>query len=106
MKPVDKDSLRERLFSVKGKVKAVTVSLLNSWVSGAHEKQVGEVVKEVLGEDVEVSLSHEVLPELGEYERTVTTATNAVVKPEVKRYLAGLGDKLKDDTSIVRHLEE
>ena len=105
VKPVDKEALREKLLTVKGKVKAVTVSLLNSWVSGEHEKQVGEVVKEVLGDEVEVSLSHQVLPELGEYERTVTTATNSVVKPEVKRYLAGLGDQLKDDTSTVRILK-
>ena len=105
VKPVDREVLRQKLLTVKGKVKAVTVSLLNSWVSGEHEKQVEEVVKEVLGEEVEVSLSHEVLPELGEYERTVTTATNSVVKPEVKRYLAGFGDKLKDDTSTFRILK-
>lgn len=105
VKPVDKEVLRERLLTVKGKVKAVTVSLLNSWVSGEHERQVAEVVNEVLGDDVEVSLSHEVLPELGEYERTVTTATNSVVKPEVKRYLAGLDSKLKDDAATVRILK-
>ncbi|KAK3086938.1 hypothetical protein LTR53_020012, partial [Teratosphaeriaceae sp. CCFEE 6253] len=64
IKPVDVDGLRKQLLTMKGKVKAVTVSLLNSWVSGEHEKQVGEIVKEVLP-DVEVSLSHEVLPELG-----------------------------------------
>lgn len=51
---------------MKGKVQAVTISLINSWVSGEHEKQVAEIVREVLPE-VEVSLSHEVLPELGEY---------------------------------------
>ncbi|KAK1060148.1 hypothetical protein LTR74_012066 [Friedmanniomyces endolithicus] len=104
VKPVDKEALREQLLTMKGKVKAVTVSLLNSWVSGEHEKQVGELVKEVLP-DVEVSLSHEVLPELGEYERTVTAATNSVVKPEVKRYLMGLQEKLKDETSVVRILK-
>ena len=105
VKPVDTDALRRELLTVKGKVQAVTVSLLNSWVSGEHEKQVGAVVREVLGDDVAVSLSHEVLPELGEYERTVTTSTNSVVKPEVKRYLAGLDDKLKDDTSVIRILK-
>lgn len=105
VKPVDKDVLRRELLTVKGKVKAVTVSLLNSWVSGEHEKQVGEVVREELGEDIDISLSHEILPELGEYERTVTTATNSVVKPEVKKYLAGLGNKLKDDTDTVRILK-
>ncbi|EME45976.1 hypothetical protein DOTSEDRAFT_86653 [Dothistroma septosporum NZE10] len=105
IKPVNTDTLRKQLLTVKGKVQAVTVSLLNSWVSGKHEKQVAEVVKEVLGEEVAVSLSHEVLPELGEYERTVTAAANAVVKPEVKRYMKGLSDKLTEDTSTVRILK-
>ncbi|KAK5114575.1 hypothetical protein LTR85_010152 [Meristemomyces frigidus] len=104
VRAVDKEVLRKELLKLKGKVQAVTISLINSWVSGEHEKQVAEVVREVLPE-VEVSLSHEVLPELGEYERTVTAATNSVVKPEVKRYLKGLQDKLKDDTPILRILK-
>lgn len=104
VRPVDKDALRKDLLAMKGKVKAVTVSLLNSWVSGEHEKQVADIVKEVLPE-VDVSLSHEVLPELGEYERTVTAATNSVVKPEVKNYLQGLRDKLEEDTPTVRILK-
>jgi 5-oxoprolinase (ATP-hydrolysing) len=105
VKPVDKEVLRRKLLTVKGKVQAVTVSLLNSWVSGKHEQEVAAVVKEVLGDEVAVSLSSDVLPELGEYERTVTAAANSVVKPEVKRYLKGLGDKLRDDTSTVRILK-
>ncbi len=105
VKPVGKEVLRRELASVKGKVQAVTISLLNSWVSGKHEREVAEVVKEVLGDDVAVSLSSDVLPELGEYERTVTAATNSVVKPEVKRYLAGLDQKLRDTTPIVRILK-
>ena len=67
VRSVDKDKLRKELLGVKGKVQAVTISLLNSWVDGSHERIVADVVKEVLGQEVEVSLSHEVLPELGEY---------------------------------------
>ncbi|KAF2773776.1 hypothetical protein EJ03DRAFT_304285 [Teratosphaeria nubilosa] len=104
VRPVDAEALRRELLTVKGKVKAVTVALINAWVSGEHEKQVAEIVKSVLP-DVEISLSHEVLPELGEYERTVTAATNAVVKPEVKKYLTGLQSKLKYDTPILRILK-
>lgn len=105
VRPVDKEALKKELLTVKGKVQAVTVSLINSWVSGEHEMQVAEIVKEVLGEDVEVSLSHDVLPELGEYERTVTAAANSVVKPEVKRYMRGLGNKLGEDTPTIRILK-
>ncbi|SMY19128.1 unnamed protein product [Zymoseptoria tritici ST99CH_1A5] len=105
VRPIDQDALRRELLTVKGKVQAVTVSLINSWVNGEHEKEVGKIVKQVLGDDVEVSLSHEVLPELGEYERTVTAAANSVVKPEVKRYMKGLSEKLNDDTPTVRILK-
>ncbi|KAI5358259.1 Putative hydantoinase A/oxoprolinase, hydantoinase B/oxoprolinase, hydantoinase/oxoprolinase [Septoria linicola] len=105
IRPVDRDALRKELLTVKGKVQAVTVSLLNSWIDGTHEREVAEVVKEVLGDEVEVSLSHEVLPELGEYERTVTAAANSVVKPEVKRYMKGLSEKLTEDTPTVRILK-
>lgn len=90
VRPIDQDALRRELLTVKGKVQAVTVSLINSWVNGEHEKEVGKIVKQVLGDDVEVSLSHEVLPELGEYERTVTAAANSVVKPEVNMSHSGV----------------
>ena len=44
--------------------------------------------------DVPVSLSHEVLPEMQEYERTLTTVANAAVRPVVGKYVASLRDKL------------
>ena len=37
-----------------------------------------------------VSLSSDVLPELREYERTVTTVANGYVQPQVKRYVETL----------------
>ena len=41
-----------------------------------------------------VSLSSAVLPELREYERTITTVVNAAVQPHVARYVANLDSKL------------
>jgi N-methylhydantoinase A len=43
-----------------------------------------------------VSLSSDVLPELREYERTLTTVANGYVQPQVKRYVQNLADQLKD----------
>jgi N-methylhydantoinase A len=37
-----------------------------------------------------------VLPELREYERTLTTVANGYVQPQVKRYVQNLADQLKD----------
>ena len=43
-----------------------------------------------------VSLSHEVLPEMQEYERTLSTVANASVRPVVGRYVSNLRTKLGD----------
>jgi N-methylhydantoinase A len=45
---------------------------------------------------VPVSLSHVVLPEMQEYERTLTTVANAAVRPVVGRYVRSLRGKLRD----------
>jgi len=51
-----------------------------------------------LGVDVgglSVSLSSEILPEMREYERTITTVANSYVRPTVARYLSSLRSELK-----------
>ena len=72
-------------------VEAIAVALLHSYANPAHEEVVAEIV-ERLAPDVETSVSHRVLPEAKEYERTSTTVVNACLKPVVSRYLAGLED--------------
>ena len=54
--------------------------------------------------DVPVSLSSEVLPELMEYERTITTVANSYIKPQVSRYLKNLLDSLEGKTKHLRVL--
>ena len=54
---------REALRKLKGNgIEALTVSLINAYVNGEHEKRIGEIAAEELP-NVPVSLSHEVLPE-------------------------------------------
>ncbi|KAF8207605.1 5-oxoprolinase [Mycena galopus ATCC 62051] len=65
------------------KPEAITVSLMNSFSNSAHEQAVLRVLADVLP-DVPVSLSSDVLPELMEYERAVTTVCNSYVKPKGK----------------------
>ncbi|OYQ31605.1 5-oxoprolinase [Niveispirillum lacus] len=95
LRPIDEANIREALLRLKEKgVEAVTVSLINAYLNGAHEKRVGELAAEILP-GVPVSLSHEVLPEMQEYERTLTTVANASVRPIVGRYVRNLREKLK-----------
>ena len=75
-------------------VEAVTVCLINSFTNDAHEKRVREIVAEELP-TIPVSLSSEVIPELQEYERTITTVANSYVRPEVEKYISNLQSEFK-----------
>src|SRR5205807_3005825 len=57
-------------------VESLTVSLINSYVNGAHEQQIGAVV-ERLYPGFPVTLSSDVLPEFREYERALTACMNS-----------------------------
>lgn len=70
-------------------VESVAVCLLHAYAFPAHERAVGQALAGRLPR-VCVSLSHEVLPERREYERSATTAVNAYVQPVMRRYLGAL----------------
>ena len=95
LRPIDDDAIRAALEKLKAQgVEALTVSLMNGYLNGAHEKRVGQMAVQILP-GVPVSLSHEVLPEMQEYERTLTTVANAAVRPVVGKYVRNLRDKLR-----------
>ncbi|MCH7629684.1 MAG: hydantoinase/oxoprolinase family protein [Proteobacteria bacterium] len=97
VRPLDEADVRFQLGRLKDNgVEAVTVSLINAYASGAHEARIGELVAEVLP-GVPVSLSHEVLPEMQEYERTLTTVANASVRPVVGKYVSNLRNRLASE---------
>jgi N-methylhydantoinase A len=96
IRALDEEQCRSALRSLKGAgVEAITVSLINSYANSAHEEQVGRWVAEELP-DIPVSLSSHVLPEMREYERTLTTVANSYVQPEVSRYVRNLDGSLHD----------
>ena len=91
---LDEEALRKSLRTLKvQKIEALTVSLINSFANPAHEQRVREIAIEELP-DTPVSLSSDVVPEMQEYERTVTTVANSYVRPRVDRYVRNLKDKL------------
>ena len=95
IRPIDEANIRAALETLKAQgIEALTVSLMNAYLNGAHEKRVGELAAEILP-GIPVSLSHQVLPEMQEYERTLTTVANAAVRPVVGRYVRNLRDKLR-----------
>jgi len=98
VRKLDKDSVIEACKILKKRrVQAVTVSLMNSFANGAHEKKIRNILKDQLP-GVPISLSHEVLPEMYEYERTLTAVANSYVRPTVSKYLGNLTKTLKKKT--------
>ncbi|HET9693429.1 MAG TPA: hydantoinase/oxoprolinase family protein [Steroidobacteraceae bacterium] len=92
--PLDEARLRDVLRTLGTKqIEALTVSLINAFANDAHERRIKEIAQDVLP-GIPVSLSSEVVPEMQEYERTVTTVANSYVRPRVQRYVKNLQDKL------------
>ena len=95
IRPIDDADIRAALEKLKAQgVEALTVSLINAYLNGAHEQRVAELAAEIMP-DIPLSLSHVVLPEMQEYERTLTTVANAAVRPIVGKYVRNLRDKLE-----------
>lgn len=95
IKPLDRGEARDvvrRIIDMG--VESIAVCLLNSFENPAHELTIKEIIEEEAPE-IFVSISYEVLPQIREYERTSTTATNAYVKPLTGRYLSKLSLRLK-----------
>jgi N-methylhydantoinase A len=78
----------------RAKPEAVALSLLFSFVRPEHEKRIARAVAASL--KVPLSVSHEILPEYREYERTSTVAVNAYLQPLLSRYLNRLSSHAKN----------
>src|SRR5436190_19227270 len=82
----------ERLV-LKG-VESVAVCFLWSIMNDAHEQQLAEILKKKYP-NMFFSLSSQVAPYLGEYERAATTVFNAYIGPKISSYLQKLQSALK-----------
>lgn len=77
-------------------IEALAVCLLWSFRNSVHERRIGEIARELAGDEVFISLSSEVSPVIGEYERTATTVLNSYLGPVVANYLERLEDELRE----------
>ncbi len=74
-------------------IECICIVFLFSFLNPDHEQAAARILQEYLPH-TPLSLSSAVLPEYREYERTVTTATNAYLQPRVGRYLQHLQDRV------------
>jgi N-methylhydantoinase A len=95
------DALVARIASLN--VATVAVSLLNAYVNPAHEQTIATRLARDLP-NMPVTLSSSVGPEIREYERTNTTALNALLIPVVKAYLDRLQLRMQEQGLTARLL--
>jgi len=96
--PLNEDEVRESAQRLKEKgVESVAIGFLHSYANQSHELRAAEIAREVLGDDVYVTTSAEILPVWREWERFSTTAVSAYTGPAVKRYLLALEKRLAEN---------
>jgi N-methylhydantoinase A len=84
LEPLDDRELKTLVARLKkARVESVAVSLLFSFVHPEHELRIAAALA-TLG--VPLSISHQILPEYREYERTSTVAINAYLQPLMGKY--------------------
>ncbi len=72
---------------------AIAISLLFSFANPQHERAVAAALEKL---SLPISISHQILPEFREYERTSTVVVNAYLQPVMQRYLANLERRADD----------
>jgi N-methylhydantoinase A len=92
--PLNEDEARAAIASlVAAGAESLAVCLMWSFRNPAHEHRLREIVREV-APNLPVSLSCEIAPRMGEFERMVTTAVNAFIGPVTERYIGSLQKQL------------
>ncbi|MEW5421461.1 hydantoinase/oxoprolinase family protein [Amorphus sp. 3PC139-8] len=74
-------------------VEAVAIALINSHVNADHEQRLAAFFRKRMP-NVMVTASSDLVPQIGEYERTSTTVVNAYLRPIVTRYVESLKGRL------------
>ena len=93
--PLDEEQARGAIQAlIDAGVDAVGVSLLWSHVNPCHELRLRELVAEQRP-GVSVTLSCELAPRIGEYERSMTVVLNAYVAPLMSAYITSLEERLR-----------
>lgn len=97
--PFDAAAAKKIISEIKAQgAESVAVCLLFAFANASHEKALAELLDKETG--LPVSLSHEILAEFREFERTSTTVVNAYVSPKMRRYLSFLQEHLNDADTL------
>ena len=98
LSPLDMETAKDIALHLKElDIESVAVCFLFSYVNPDHEKKVKELLEP---SGFQISLSHEILAEFREFERTSTTVINAYVSPKMQRYIGHLIDSLDEGDTL------
>lgn len=90
VKPLNESALRRSIEDLITRgTESLAVCLLWAFRNPAHEKRVASICEEV-APSIPVSLSHQIAPKMGEFERAVTTVINAYIGPLTQKYISDL----------------
>ena len=94
---VDVGAVRQAAEELKAKgAQALAIIFINAYANADNEKRAFAAAQAVWHNE-HVSASHQVLPEIREFERASTTGLNAYLQPGVAAYLARLEQALDDN---------
>ena len=94
-RPLDEAALIENLdYLVNEGAEALAVCFLFSYLNPSHERRASEIIRQRYP-DLYASLSHEVIPQIKEFDRLSTTVINSYVGPVFSRYLANLAQRFE-----------
>ena len=100
LEPLSDTSINELTNKLRASgCESIAVSLLFSFVDPRHEMAIARALESF---GVPLSISHQILPEYREYERTATICVNAFLQPLMGRYLSRLGPSLKSQASSLK----
>ena len=85
--PSPRDLLDLKSRVLEKQPEAIAISLLFSFANPKNEKLVAAALRDL---GLPLSVSHQILPEFREYERTSTVVVNAYLQPVMQRYLESL----------------
>jgi N-methylhydantoinase A len=99
LRPFDEEQATEvaHWFRDRG-ITTIGVCFIHAYANPDHEERMLDVLRRV-HPAATVSISSQVLREYREYERSVTTLVDAAVKPDIRRYVARLTDRLAGYTA-------
>jgi N-methylhydantoinase A len=93
--PLDEASVHQAMVAFRDEgVESVAICFLNSFLNPAHEQQAAAIIRRTAPE-LPLSVSSDLAPIMGEYERVSTAVVDAFVSTRLVAYLSELGAELR-----------